>query len=736
MNLFFTFLHRRLANLRTMAVSFLLVLIGFHSFAQNAQVRVSGIPFSINDQDSIPKGLFGVHSTTLTADRVTDWGVELVRGIEAGPSGSPSYPGKNSTFPAGIKMTIDCYYDRYQPALYLSNRGGWKSSLENLATTYATASLSMTHKPFMEFWNEPFLNWASKPGANYDNRWYDSTNAVTDGPVVRPGFSQPEKHLVWVRKKWFVQLSPPVTDPVNFYVQVGNNWTALNNLAVGSELQIGSRRFKAVIAWLAKDTTQKSYFSSLANAEMYIKMYKAYAQKLKQVNPMQKVAAGWGMQLHQENWRPWYTEYKPTLDSCWQWMDGIHEHHYGGDTRFISAGYEIANAYSQVKYGKKMAMLNTEAGGFLDPQIPGNVSPGQPSDPLLRDRGAFQYTFREIVHHIAKCPDKAYSRAAHEAHYNNGDGMAFRLLRDLRGKLISASSSADDAWVVSSLNGSKLSVAVFNDKDQAQDVDLLVRAPKGFQFAGGQGRRVKDSTSGTTIAVEYENFPASDTIWTKTISINRKSGQTFTLDLTGSNQESAMSIRQYFSDGILKNIPANGTVGLSLAIPAESLATAKAARLKLILRNFTNGSLQVNGQSVPLSNSGFFTYLSIDKDILIPTNTFQFTAGASGFDVWLSSVELLEGKLDSALLVTFIPSPELSESIQVIPNPSSHTFWVKGTVRPAKIHLLDITGKGREVPFLLEEEGIRFDVSSLPSGMYQLVIEEASGRKIQRIVKE
>jgi hypothetical protein len=720
----------------TLLLFLLLGGLAHFSSGQNPVVRVSGIPYSINGQDSIPIGLFGVHSTDLTTERLADWGIELVRGIEAGPSGSPSYPGKNNTFPAGIKRTIDCYYDRYQPALYLSNRNGWKTQLENLATSYGNASLAMGHRPFMEFWNEPFLNWASKPGTNYDNRWYDSTSAVLGGPVRRPGFTEPEKHLVWDRKKWFVQLSPTVTDPVNFFVLIGNNWTALNNLSVGQELMLGSKRVKAVMAWLPKDTTQKSYFSSLANAEMYNKMYRVYAQKLKSVNPNQRIAAGWGMQIHQENWRPWYTEYKPTLDSCWQWMDGIHEHHYGGDTRFISAGYEVANAYSQVKYGKKMPMLNTEAGGFLDPQIPGNVVPGQPSDPLLRDRGAFQYTFREIVGHISKCPDKAYSRAAHEAHLNKGDGMAFRLLRDLRGKLISSSSSSDNVWVVSSLNGTKLVVAVYNDNSVAQQVELSVRAPKGFQFTGGQGRLVKDSSSGTTIAVEYENFPASDTLWNRTVSIAQKSGRSFTLDLTGSLTETPMVINQYFADTVLANVPASGELNLKMEIPAGTLATAKSARLKLILRNFSGGNLLVNGQPVGLVSNGFFTYLPIDKDLLQPTNTLRFSAGTSAFDFWIASMEILSGNLDSSLLVTSSRLVSTKEIPLVFPNPGTRFVTLTSMEDASDLSLSDMTG--RVFPVRLVSDGMveLLDISALSTGVYQLRFRKGQKWQSLRICRE
>ena len=693
--------------------------------AQNIKLNVSGIPYSINGQDSVPVGLFGVHSTTLTPERVLDWGVEMVRGIEAGPSGSPSFPGKNTIFPSGIKMTIDCYYDRYQPALYLFNRSGWKTQLENLATTYANNSLTMSHKPIMEFWNEPFLNWASKPGANYDNRWYDTSDAVQGGPVRRPGFSIPEKHLTWDKRKWFIQLSPAVNDPVNFYVQTGNNWTALNNLAVGSELQIGSRRFKAVLAWLAKDTNQLSFYSSLANAEMYVKMYRAYSQKLKSINPNLKVLAGWGMSFSNDNWRPWRTIYKTTMDSCWQWMDGVHEHHYGGDTRFMTGAYEVVNAYGRIKYGKNFPIYNTETGGFTDPQIPGTTTPGAPSDPLLRDRGAFQFTFREIVFNLSRSADKLKSRAAHEAHYNNGDGMAFRLLRDLRGKLISATSSSDNVWCVSALNGNKLVVAVYNDNNSAQAIDLAIKAPAGFQFSAAERKWVEDSSAGNTIVGRREAIPAGGSDLNQTINLALKSGTVITFDLVGNLLAQTMQIEQFFADTILAKVPASGSLQTQIKLASTDLTNIKAARLKMYIRNFTAGGLDFNGQRFTSLQTGFFTYLPIEVSTLSETNPLIFNSNAAAFDVNMASLELFKGVLDSALFTSIqYHSASLDkDQYQIFPNPATNKLTLEFKNSALKhFRLIDRLGRTMKSGEILSGQSI--DVEDLTTGIYVLQIDK------------
>ncbi len=710
---------RQRFSLIAMALAFIFTNWNVNStWAQSIRLSVSGIPFVVNGTDSVPVGLFGVHSSSLNADRVANWGVEMVRGIEAAPSGSPSFPGKNNTFPAGIKMTIDCYYDRFQPALYLTNRTGWKTQLENLATTYATNAQNMTHKPILEFWNEPFLNWASKPGVNYDKRWYDQADTAQDVPVRRPGFSEPEKHLVWDKRKWWVQLSPTVTDPVNFYVQLSSNWTALNNLAVGEELQIGSRRFKAVMDWLALDTTQTSYYSSFANARMYNLMYNTFARKVKEINPSVRVLGGWGMSFSNDNWRPFQTIYKSTIDSCWQWMDGIHEHHYGGDIRFMVGAYEVVNAYSKLKYGKSLPVFNTETGGFTDPQIPGGSTSGPPADPLLRDRGAFQYTFRELAFNLSRSPDKLKSRASHETHLYNGYGLALGMFRNFRGKLISAHSNNDGVWCLSALNGNKLVVAVYNDLTTASSCQLSVKAPEGFQFSGANRVWAEDSSAGNAVVGKRETLSASGTEWSQNLNLSLKSGTVLEFDLIGSLQAQPFIIRQFLADTLLANVAANGSMTTQIDIPDSIVNNASGARLKLYVRNFSSGSLLLNGQSYSDLQRGFFSYIPVPISNLQNSNTLVFSGGAAGFDVNFASIEVFKGNLDSNLVASSTPVLDVNALLEVFPNPTSGEVNLKWKGHQTHFQLRDALGRIKASGLLESDKRVGFN--DLDPGVYVL----------------
>ncbi len=713
------------------------ISISWYAKAQIPEMLVTPLNFEYNGQKEIPIGLFGVHSTNLNPERVKQWGVELVRGIEAGPSGVPSLPGRNGTFPPNIKRTIDCYYDRYQPALIIRNPGGYRSELENLATQYANAAGS-TFPHVLEFWNEPFLNWASRPAVNYDNRWYDTTLAAIGQPVQRPGQSTNMPHLVWNYARWFKQIQPPtVSDPVNFYVQLANNWTALNNLPIGGTLTVGSRTFQSINSWLARDTTQTSYYSAWANGWMYDQMYRVFAGKVKELNPNVKVLAGWGMQLHQDGYRPWRTLYRPSLDSNHTLIDGIHEHHYGGDTRFIAAGYEIAHGYAHHKYARRLKFYNTEAGGYLDPQIPGTVTPGPPSGGVLQQaRSGMTYTLRDILYLIRHCPDKAEARAAHEAHlYGAGDGFAFEMMKHLRGNLIWSQSTQDNIWVLAARHEDTLAVVCFNDNNSLTRAKLKVMLPEtGLTFLRGSMRYVKDSSDATNMAWVNVPLEVSGQLWQDTISFSTKSAKAFLFELQGTaTNENTVKAEQYFSDKTLVSIPANSVDTFSLAVPPAALSQLKSARLKMLVQNVPTGALlNFNGTDVPYRQTGFFTYISIDTSLVQAENTLVFRAGTNALSVQMVSLEIFDGLVN---VVTNVPTKQIAlapdSPFRVFPNPATGDFTLRifepGSTQ--QVSIFDLAGKNLETVHV-SNQALTVDFgNNYKPGTYQVLVTYSIGDK-------
>ena len=85
-----------------------------------------------NGKREIPSGLFGTHNVPLTDQRVAEWGIGSTRIITHNPQGHPRIARgitervdkkgrtKRSGYPQGIEI-VEAIYDRYQPALTVSN---------------------------------------------------------------------------------------------------------------------------------------------------------------------------------------------------------------------------------------------------------------------------------------------------------------------------------------------------------------------------------------------------------------------------------------------------------------------------------------------------------------------------------------------------------------------------------------------------------------------------------------
>ena len=177
------------------------------------EVRVSGEVRAFNGVTEIPAALFGVHATRLTPERQKEWGVESVRVIVHGPTTRPIVPGGNPAVPEGISTVVECFYDRYQPALLLSDPRNWQAKLEDLARGYGlnARQTGLTHH--IEFWNEPFLNWATRPGVNYDAEFYEQAGREEGRPMTIRGGQQPLPHLVWSRQ---LRLVDPANGKVHY----------------------------------------------------------------------------------------------------------------------------------------------------------------------------------------------------------------------------------------------------------------------------------------------------------------------------------------------------------------------------------------------------------------------------------------------------------------------------------------------------------------------------------------
>lgn len=469
----------------------------------DAEVIVTGRVLDFNGRTAIPHGLFGVHAAELSDERVADWGIESVREIAYQPTGKPvriegakvvaddKGRSRREGVPLGIRSFVECYYDRYQPALCLT-RADWRAFLADLGRRYGEAARRSDQQHYLEFWNEPYLNWAMPPAVNYHGIYYrDADRAVAGAPMRLLTTGELVPGLVWDRR-YFVAYNrgrqpdyycssriPPDGQPGQTVKLRGAPGSI--PLVTGTNVNIfGDRWLKH--EWFGRDVAQKHYWSGPVNRRFYIEQYLAFAQALKAANPEVPVAAGWGFNLFNEGWDVWRDLYRPTLDAVAPWTDALHEHHYGGDTRLVAVSYEMAFAYALARHGRRLTFWNTETAGYLDPEQPAGRVNLDNVAPLDKARQALTYMLRDVIYLLARCPDKALFRAAHAP--GAGEAAAFRLLKPLRGRLMETRGDDPDIWSVGAWSNQVLTVALFNEAAGPRAFTLRVTAPDGARWTG------------------------------------------------------------------------------------------------------------------------------------------------------------------------------------------------------------------------------------------------------------
>ncbi|MEC4991298.1 MAG: hypothetical protein SAJ37_21395 [Oscillatoria sp. PMC 1068.18] len=598
-----------------------------------SRVQVTGKPLAINGVTKIPLGLFGVHATPVDAKRQEEWGIESVRTIAYTPKDLLS--GRRENIPESIEKIIECFGDRYQPALILTNPNNWQQILTELGYNYGISALNTGKTHYIEFWNEPYLNWATLPGVNYDGRFYDQSNAAIGAKARIRGQENFTAHLLWRRGEWVVRAENNQPDYVAARFRPPET-------KVGDTYTWNNRTYKVIETWLTYDPTQISWFSGQQNRIFYEEMLRVFGEALKTANPEVKLIGGWGFHIYQDDWEAWKQLYKPLVDNFHDLLDGINEHHYGGDTKAVVASYETVTAYSDRAHNKRFQFYNTEAGGMLDPERPENILPRPEGEPLRRAMGAMTYTLRDIIHAIAVAPDKAIARAAHEAHQNGGDEFAFRLLRPLRGQLIYCTSPHADLWCVASRNQDQMTVVLFNDANFERQFQVQIDAPANTNFLRGKQLSVRPKNA-QQLELITSNFNATGNNFSHSLNLKSKIATTLTFDLDNNiNGDTEVKITQYFAESILMSVSPDKPLSLSVSLPAAELAQADSARLKLVLVDYhSQGTVKINNNSLDLQQGNWTTYQDIDLNLLQPETNLSFQTLDKNYGLWMVSIELI-----------------------------------------------------------------------------------------------
>jgi hypothetical protein len=723
-------------------------------------VEVSGKILSTNGQTKVPVGLFGVNASNFTGfspQKIREWGIESARFLQSNPPGSSFNP------PSPIPQVVDGWYDSWVPPLNVENPTNWKSSLFQKASQYVASLNGLNREVILEFWNQPSLNWAFKPGISTDPAFYDTSGRYEGGPVRLKGTTTPEPFLKWKNALWY--SSPNwATNRDGVYKAISTAWDQqmallgipfpglTGVLNPGQTYFPGTNREFSVINTLRPvDTTQLSYYSSSQNQKYYSEMFWTLADTMHLLRPGMMVSAGWGIEPHKDNWATWKSLFKPLIDQNISRLDAIHEQHRAMDTRIIAAGYEVMNAYARTRFNKNLKFLTTETEGYLDPQFPnratlnsGNVS--------LRKKAFNSYTYhtKDILYMLANCPDKAYSRAIHEPQ-NTNEGARFALenLKTLRGNLLECVSSGPNLCPVATLSGDTLlTVVCFNQYPKPKKMGIRVAAPAGLSFESGITQLVDTTEISDTLGFRVNAVDVTPQHVIAGAFIEPLQTITWKFRMAGTaTLTDTVKVRQFFCDSLLTHVKADTSINFQLSVPASVLAGFPKARLKCVIMNGPAPLVTFNG--TPLfyfhtgdsseQNRGGISYATLPDQLVSENNTINVSTFGNTADVWLLSVELSNTTFVSEVAAT-IPVRQ----VQLFPNPCTDDVQIafpsesgKGTVSLFNLQGKEVLSKRMDC----EESRrglVRLSTEKLPSGLYtgRISFENKAIPSVFKLVKE
>jgi hypothetical protein len=578
-----------------------------------ARVAATGKTVSLNGHDVIPSGLFGGY---------WDLPEEYRPGCWRHFSGGPTVPREGSH----LKYHIDLWHDRYQTALNLTD-AKWKAKLIERGRRFAQKAKDAGYRAHLEFWNEPYLNWA-RTRKNFSARLFDATKAKEGGPATVKATGKVVPHFQWT---------------------------------------------KTPRGWEVIDATQHTYYSAKGNSHIYDEMLLPLAKAVKEVNPDVQVIVSWGFRWKADHWMGWELEYKPSIDRCMPYIDGACEHHYGGEPTALIGMYEILAAYGVTKYGKWLYSYNTEAGELRTVPVHGRVDMPEKAATLTQLRKAI-YEVRDILYCAAQAPDKIRSRTILTWHSQarQATPVAYGFLKNLRGRLVENESTDGKVWCVASIDGTDpdampphkgqwLVAALFNDHARPREVELKLTAPAEATFRGGTIERLRWDRGTYEFGLATRIIEASGTECSLKLTLPGKSFWKVTLPLQLPRRRKKpkdpppyradIQRRQFFSPDILQAVRRGRPLRTKVKLDGDTLKAAGRAWLRLVVEDIAPGeaTVRVGNKSLALpkavtsENINRTLMLPVQPSDLSPETTFEYRVNKgnhAGYRVDMTSIVL------------------------------------------------------------------------------------------------
>ena len=533
---------------------------------------------------------------------------------------------------------IDCFGERRNTP-HLLYRSDWKEMLTEHGRQVAINARKAGYQAHWEFWNEPYLHW-NRDRVSLHSRYFRTDLATEGGPVmvkrtsgahdahVRDGEIIP--HFKWVRG----------TDPKGLK-------DAVNGLYV-------------------VDETAFTFWAGAGNGWIYDQMLAAAASSIKKHNPDVQVVAGWGFRWNEDHWDAWRIVYKNTIDRNIRWIDGVHEHHYQGDTTAMNGSYEVLAAYGVTRHNKWLYSYNTETNDLVDTPARGAI------DTPAKAAASYQYrqmvyNLRDLVYSVIQSPDKVRARTMiHPHRAPDATRVCFGLLKDLRGRLVEARSDDDNVWAVASIDGTdpramppdfdgvpKLVVVIFNDYRRPRKVAVTVEAPTGTTFGDATIERTGvDRTSFALDLARRERVKVGRTKATFALELDDRSAWKIALPLKGKLAGTAeVRRKQFFSAGILQKVRPGTPWKTTVSLDPKTLRAAARAWLRLVIEDVAvgEGTVTVAGKAMALpkactaDNVNRIVELPLEPGTLKPETEVTFAVrpgNFAGYQVDMTSIVL------------------------------------------------------------------------------------------------
>lgn len=595
------------------------------SLESPVKIEVTGKTLSINDRNVVPHGIFGFHAAGGSAEQVADLDVGSLRPLRA-----MGYGGSFVLKPQpelGVTLTVSGNYDRKQQ-LPQPETNNWKGAMIKSGQGVGYQAKPYGKAVAIEFWNEPYLE-LGKFLKNKINKQVKAPDDVKEGdPVIYQG--KPMESFVW-RK-------------------TGDG------------------------KWEAHDPTRFTYWSGRQIALYYTEAFKVFAEEAKKIAPDVQMVGGFGFRWNEDDWASWHIMHKPLVDGAIDLMDGICDHRYQGYPDGIIASYEVLQAYTVAKYGKRLDFYNTEVNDLWDAPARGNANASNQFGGKFKSRRRMIYNLRDIIYCVKESSDKAKARAIHalwkgnpnastpwgKAGIDEGEYLALKFLKPLRGQLVESTSSDAGVWSVSSIHPdtNELTLIVFNDTAHTRSIDMQVKVPDGTEVESGSFVQLKHDETGAVKLTEPVDMRATGTVIAgQGLSLEPSHAMRFTLKLKGKvNEKPQLRRQQVFAkapsedvDPILFEVKPSTAVTLPIALPEES-ASATRVWLRLVVERLgeQEGRVSVAGKTIALPRA--LTPINCPAIVEIPLEpgdldkldklTFTANEGSNGYLLCMASVML------------------------------------------------------------------------------------------------